>query len=446
MTSLRASESKKIQEPRKKMKQLVLDYEEKLRVLNVRLQASEALQCDSVGTTVQLENALEEAHSENCALKEKVKNLQKILKDVFEAGTAVQDDSNAKQSSSCDDSNNARQSSSRDSHVSKHSSSSTDISQGRKRDLSPPLKPKTEEFEWKKPKPRNEGHLWNHAGNIESGECAVGPIKQFLNTRTKDELNRLLSQVQRAVDDFREKYPDRRDPIDAIMIRNSDIHAPFARLQSDLLTPTIAQDRKSALSFYYGKILGSIHDIIRTHEQFQIVPYDTNKIRAYIDFLGANHQDVKDFNHAKESIKDISMNSDRLRQAFYSQYTRAHEVPRPDWLGEILHGKIQNRTNLNRTKRDLLYDQAKVAYCDYHYFLFLHHRIEFYSTARTHFTSRRPNHSNIRAFRNNNTYGDGPQARNLSPRELALFCSDLHNDRIFLQYTYLSCSCICIHH
>jgi hypothetical protein len=97
MTSLRASESKKIQEPRKKMKQLVTDYEEKLRILNVRLQAGEALQSDSVGTTVQLENALEEAHSENRALKDKVKNFQKILEDVFETGTAVQDDSNAKQ-------------------------------------------------------------------------------------------------------------------------------------------------------------------------------------------------------------------------------------------------------------------------------------------------------------------------------------------------------------
>ncbi len=46
MSSLRASESKKIQEPRKKMKQLIIDYEEKLRILNVRLQAGEALQSD----------------------------------------------------------------------------------------------------------------------------------------------------------------------------------------------------------------------------------------------------------------------------------------------------------------------------------------------------------------------------------------------------------------
>ncbi len=102
--------------------------------MNIRLQASEALQCGSVGTTVQLENSLEEEHSENRALNEKVKNLQKILKDAFETGTAVQDDSNAGQSSSCEDSN-ARQSSSRESHVSKNSSSSTGDSQGRKRVL-----------------------------------------------------------------------------------------------------------------------------------------------------------------------------------------------------------------------------------------------------------------------------------------------------------------------
>jgi hypothetical protein len=69
---------------------------------------------------------------------------QKILNDVFETGSALQDDSNAKQSSSCDDSK--PQPSSRESHVSKQSSCSTDVSQGRKRELSPP-KLKTEEFE-----------------------------------------------------------------------------------------------------------------------------------------------------------------------------------------------------------------------------------------------------------------------------------------------------------
>jgi hypothetical protein len=178
------------------------------------------------------------------------------------------------------------------------------------------------------------------------------------------------------------------------------------------MIPTIAQGRKSALSFYYGKILGSINDILRVCEQFQIVPYDANKIRTYIDFLGADHEKMKKFNQAEENIRDISSNSDRLRQVFYEQYTKAHEVPKTDWLSVAMHSQIQNRASLNRSERDLLYDQAKVVYCDYHYYLFLHTRIEFYSRARVYFASNRRHYSNNRAFRNNNTYGGGPQARN----------------------------------
>ncbi len=71
-----------------------------------------------------------QAHSENRALKEEVQNLQKILKDVFETGTAAQDDSNPMKSSS------------RESNASKYSSFSTDVGQGRKRDLSLPVSKK----------------------------------------------------------------------------------------------------------------------------------------------------------------------------------------------------------------------------------------------------------------------------------------------------------------
>jgi hypothetical protein len=107
---------------------------------------------------------------------------------------------------------------------------------------------------WKKPKPRNGKNevwqQWGHIGNVESAEYASGPIKQFLITRTKDELNRVHEQVQKAIDDFKDRYPkldqDRQHPEDAITSRNADPHFPFARLQSELLIPTIAQGRKSA--------------------------------------------------------------------------------------------------------------------------------------------------------------------------------------------------------
>ncbi len=105
--------------------------------------------------------------------------------------------------------------------MSKHSSTSTDFAQRRKRDLSPP-KPKMEEFEWKKPKPRNGVHeawkQWGHLGNVEGTDYVAGPVKQFLITRTKDELNRIHVQVQSAMDDFKNMYPkldfDKQHPED----------------------------------------------------------------------------------------------------------------------------------------------------------------------------------------------------------------------------------------
>ncbi len=77
-SSLRATEYKKIQAPRQELKKLVEEHNEKLRVLNLRLQAGDALQGDSNDITSQLESSLEEAHEENRSLKDKIKGLQII--------------------------------------------------------------------------------------------------------------------------------------------------------------------------------------------------------------------------------------------------------------------------------------------------------------------------------------------------------------------------------
>ncbi len=100
LSSLRATESKKIQAPREELKKLIGEYEEKIRVLNLRLQAGDALQGDSNDITSQLEAALEEAHEENRNLKEKIKGLQSVLNDVFRTGAPLQDDRNPAKSSS----------------------------------------------------------------------------------------------------------------------------------------------------------------------------------------------------------------------------------------------------------------------------------------------------------------------------------------------------------
>ncbi len=91
---------------------------------------------------------------------------------------------------------------------------------------------------------------------------------------------------------------------------------------------------------------------------------------------------------------------------FHQEYLVADTSPKRPWLYDSLFRKIQNKGNLDRSARELLYDQAKVAYSDYHYYLYLHGRIEFYSNARAHNAKQR--HSSSKYSK---TYGGGSQAR-----------------------------------
>ena len=95
LSLLRSSESKKIQAPRQELKKRIEEYNEKLRVLNLRLQAGDALQGDSKDITSQLESSLEEAHEENRSLKDKVMALQKTLNEIFRTGAIAKDNRNA---------------------------------------------------------------------------------------------------------------------------------------------------------------------------------------------------------------------------------------------------------------------------------------------------------------------------------------------------------------
>ncbi len=72
-----------MKKPRQELDLLIKDYEEKLRVLNLRIQASEVFQNDNTDVTAEMEVALEDALSENRSLKEQVKNLKGILNDMF---------------------------------------------------------------------------------------------------------------------------------------------------------------------------------------------------------------------------------------------------------------------------------------------------------------------------------------------------------------------------
>jgi hypothetical protein len=160
--------------------------------------------------------------------------------------------------------------------------------------------------------------------------------------------------------------------------------------QSELLIPTIEQGRRYALSFYCcGKIIGSIRDALRARDQFHIVPHDAVKLSSYIEFLGANHPEVKEFISYDKNTRHIENNTETLKEMFHKEYILADTNPKREWLYDSLFRRIQNKEQLDRSARDLLYDQAKVVYCDYHYHLYLHGRIDFYSKARTHSGKKR---------------------------------------------------------
>jgi hypothetical protein len=91
---------------------------------------------------------------------------------------------------------------------------------------------------------------------------------------------------------------------------------------------------------------------------------------------------------------------------FREEYLVAHMSPKRPWLYDSLYHKIQNRAQLDQSAQDLLFDQARVAYTDYHYYLYLHGRIEFYSNARAHNAKQRYSSSKY-----SKTYGGGPQDR-----------------------------------
>jgi len=232
-------------------------------------------------------------------------------------------------------------------------------------------------------------------------------VRTLINTSVKKaELENLILRIQAALDDFRSLYPRDPEPEQNSKMRDAERHPRYAKLQSELFIPTIEQGRRYALSFYYGKIIGSIRDALRARDQFHIGPQDAAKISKYIEFLGANHPEAKEFILYDKNTRHIENNTEILKDMFHKEYLLAGTSPKRAWLYEALFHKIQNKAQLERSARELLYDQAKVAYCDYYYHLYLHCRIDFYSDARNHCSKQRHN------SKFSKTYGGGPQVRN----------------------------------
>ncbi len=160
LLEVRVNETKKMKKPRQELDQLILDYEEKLRVLNLRIQASEVFQNETTDVTSQMEVALDDALTENRSLKEQVKNLKGILNDMFLHGNMPVASKNKGELTIKPSPSPASSSSCVDASPRSESSSASPLYDSRtkdKRDRSPTTKIE-KEFEFKKPRPRCQLH------------------------------------------------------------------------------------------------------------------------------------------------------------------------------------------------------------------------------------------------------------------------------------------------
>ncbi len=171
-------------------------------------------------------------------------------------------------------------------------------------------------------------------------------MRTLIHSSVKAELENLILGIQAALDDFRSMYPRDPEPQQNSKMRDSERHPRYATLQSELFIPTIEQGRRYALSFYYGKIIGSIRDALRARDQFHIGPHDAAKISKYIEFLGANHPDVKEFIAYDKNTRHIENGTEVFKEMFHKEYLLADTSPKRSWLYDSLFRKIQNKEHL----------------------------------------------------------------------------------------------------
>jgi hypothetical protein len=137
-----------------------------------------------------------------------------------------------------------------------------------------------------------------------------------MHGKTAPDLHALLAKVSAAADDFKSLFPLDNDPEDGIRYRNREPHSAFQTLHDELQIPSIAQGRAYALNFYYGKIIGTIYDVLVRRDNFRKLNDDGDKINTYINHRGANHPDVVAFKLADDRQRGIEKNSTAMTQDF----------------------------------------------------------------------------------------------------------------------------------
>ncbi len=223
MSKLTAEESRKIHAPRWEVERMKAEYEDKWKDLNLRIQASIALDDTAQISTKQLDEALDEVKQ----LKEQNQRLQKLLKVVRDGDTVSVQESKAKVST--------RDNESSTSIVSNSSSSMSPFvtaKDTKKRDLSPEYKTHSDSSSFKKlhPKPKfsTAWQNWNRDGSLTAKDYGHGPVLRVLQGKSIIELDAILAKVSLAATDFRSLFPADNAPEIGLRHRNAEHHSDFS--------------------------------------------------------------------------------------------------------------------------------------------------------------------------------------------------------------------------
>jgi hypothetical protein len=240
-----------------------------------------------------------------------------------------------------------------------------------------------------------------------------GPALKGLQGKPQIELDALLAKITLAASNFRALFPGDNEPEVGIRYRNVERHSEFLSLQTELVIPTIEQGQKFALSFYYGKIIGTIHVVLQCRATFKIIPEDGEKVTAYITHRGAHSLEVTTFRTADDQNVQTTKDTREYREAFGRAFQVAElkNSAKPLWMSEttfrVLHSlKIPCQTRLDIEQRDRDHADAREEFGRYHYNTNTHIIIEFYRAARSFDAKTR--HS--RPSGNNFSYGGGPRS------------------------------------
>jgi hypothetical protein len=402
LVALEADEIAKMSAATIELELLKKEYNDKLRDLNLRIQVSEALEDDTKDAAVQLNDAL----SKSVILTEKVRKLEEVLRGVRNGSNilSVLPPADARV---------------RPSDPSRESSSSVtsvpDSRDARKRDLSPsdpsnhapPKKQRSEAW-----------NRWNREGTKVATAWIFGLTRTILHGKTIPDLHALLAKVSAAADDFKSLFPHDNDPEDGIRYRNREPHSAFKNLHAELQIPSIAQGRAYALNFYYGKIIGTIHDVLVRRDNFKRLPDDSDKLNTYIHHRGANHPEVVAFQLADERQRGIERDSHEIRRDFDRCFDAVAPKgsPKPYWMSESTYCVLQRQPTISLSRfdveeRDKLRRVAKGDFCHYYHNIHQHTIIEFYLAARGYdsflrYGSKSSRNNNNKTFSN----GGGPRA------------------------------------